>query len=262
MNVTEAFKKLPKTNCGECGEATCIAFALKVQTGQRVISECPYVEGEAGPDAAADTVQDSYEEAGNRLEAQLKDADFKEAALATGTEYKADGDMIIVSMLGRPFEVMRSGLHENGEYCSDSWNRLIIYDFMLRKGGIALNGARVPFEEFPKTPSHVKAFQKRAEADLAKVFEKEPDALRSRLDELGAAGFESSAKADLACSIELLPGIPLYLEFWAADEDFPAGCKLFVDSSVIHKLDIEYIARLVANAVIYLTASGKAPGTL
>ena len=262
MNVTEAFKKLPKTNCGECGEATCIALALKVQTGQRTLSDCPYVEGGKRQGPAPDTVQDSYEEAGNRLEARIKDADFAEAALATGTEYSADHDIIKLTMLGRPFEVRRTGLFENGGYCRDSWNRLIIYDFLLRKGNTGLKSKRVPFEEFPKTPSHIKAFQKRAEADIAKVFDKEPALLRSRLAELGAAEFESSAKADLACSIQLLPGMPLYLEFWAADDDFPASCKLFVDSSAIEKLDIEYIARLVANAVIHLTASGKAPGTL
>ena len=30
----EIFKLLPKTNCGECGVPTCLAFAMKLAAGQ------------------------------------------------------------------------------------------------------------------------------------------------------------------------------------------------------------------------------------
>ena len=42
--MIETYKKLPGTNCGECGEATCMAFALRVKSAQKKISECPYVK--------------------------------------------------------------------------------------------------------------------------------------------------------------------------------------------------------------------------
>ena len=35
------FKRLPQTNCRECGEATCFSFALKLAAGQRALSDCP-----------------------------------------------------------------------------------------------------------------------------------------------------------------------------------------------------------------------------
>ena len=59
-------------------------------------------------------------------------------------------------------------------------------------------------------------------------------------------------KTDLARSLMLLPKFPLYLQFWAADDEFPASSKLFVDSSAISYLDIEYIARLVSKCVTRL----------
>jgi len=43
----EIFKKLPKTNCGECGVPTCLAFAMKLAAGQAELSACPYVSEEA-----------------------------------------------------------------------------------------------------------------------------------------------------------------------------------------------------------------------
>ena len=43
----EIFKKLPKTNCGECGVPTCLAFAMKLAAGQAELASCPYVSEQA-----------------------------------------------------------------------------------------------------------------------------------------------------------------------------------------------------------------------
>jgi acetyl-CoA decarbonylase/synthase complex subunit gamma len=43
----EIFKLLPKTNCKECGEPTCLAFAMKLAAGRAELSACPYVSEEA-----------------------------------------------------------------------------------------------------------------------------------------------------------------------------------------------------------------------
>jgi acetyl-CoA decarbonylase/synthase complex subunit gamma len=43
----EIFKLLPKTNCKECGEPTCLAFAMKLAAGKAELSLCPHVSEEA-----------------------------------------------------------------------------------------------------------------------------------------------------------------------------------------------------------------------
>ena len=43
----EIFKMLPKTNCKECGVATCLAFAMNLAAGKAELSACPYVSEEA-----------------------------------------------------------------------------------------------------------------------------------------------------------------------------------------------------------------------
>jgi len=43
----EIFKLLPKTNCGECGVPTCLAFAMKLASGKAELSDCPHVSEEA-----------------------------------------------------------------------------------------------------------------------------------------------------------------------------------------------------------------------
>jgi acetyl-CoA decarbonylase/synthase complex subunit gamma len=43
----EIFKLLPKTNCKECGDPTCLAFAMKLAAAKAELSACPYVSAEA-----------------------------------------------------------------------------------------------------------------------------------------------------------------------------------------------------------------------
>ncbi len=43
----EIFKLLPKTNCGECGVPTCLAFAMNLAAGKAELSACPYISEEA-----------------------------------------------------------------------------------------------------------------------------------------------------------------------------------------------------------------------
>ena len=43
----EIFKLLPKTNCKECGAATCLAFAMSLATGKTSADKCPHLSEEA-----------------------------------------------------------------------------------------------------------------------------------------------------------------------------------------------------------------------
>jgi acetyl-CoA decarbonylase/synthase complex subunit gamma len=43
----EIFKLLPKTNCGQCGVPTCLAFAMSLAAGKAELAKCPHVSEEA-----------------------------------------------------------------------------------------------------------------------------------------------------------------------------------------------------------------------
>ena len=42
----DIFKQLPKTNCGDCGVPTCLAFAMKLAQKQASLDQCPHVSAE------------------------------------------------------------------------------------------------------------------------------------------------------------------------------------------------------------------------
>lgn len=44
LSGLDIYKKLPRTNCGDCQVPTCMAFAMKVAAGQAEITACPHVD--------------------------------------------------------------------------------------------------------------------------------------------------------------------------------------------------------------------------
>lgn len=53
MSPIEIFKKLPKTNCGDCGVPTCMAFAVSLTQGKAELSQCPHVDSAAADELSA-----------------------------------------------------------------------------------------------------------------------------------------------------------------------------------------------------------------
>ncbi|MEE8604600.1 MAG: acetyl-CoA decarbonylase/synthase complex subunit gamma [Candidatus Aminicenantaceae bacterium] len=47
LSGLDIFKLLPKTNCGDCGIPTCMAFAMKLAQKKAELSECPHASEEA-----------------------------------------------------------------------------------------------------------------------------------------------------------------------------------------------------------------------
>ena len=47
LSGLDIYKLLPKTNCRECGFATCLAFAMQLAKKAASIEKCPYLKEEA-----------------------------------------------------------------------------------------------------------------------------------------------------------------------------------------------------------------------
>jgi ArsR family metal-binding transcriptional regulator len=65
LNVLEIYKLLPQTNCKQCGEQTCIAFACKVLSEEKSIMLCKQI------------FEPQYEEKRRMLFKLLKDCGYK-----------------------------------------------------------------------------------------------------------------------------------------------------------------------------------------
>lgn len=260
--MLDIYKELPGTNCGECGVPACIAFAVKVKNAQRKLSDCPYRKVKNGTVFSPKTPaarEDNYERVSNELEKEAICTDFQEAAFAIGGHYLVENGTGVIkfTMMNKQYEMRKEGLFEdNGTYCNDSWSKIIVYDYIRRKGNKSLTGDWVTLGHFPNTASHVKAFQRSAEEKVAIAFHDRIKDLKTRCKELGGREVPGRMKCDFICRFDLLPHIPFYVCFWESDEEFPASCKLFLDSSADAYIDIEYLAYLVERFIEIVVQKG------
>jgi len=262
--MLDIYKKLPGTNCGKCGAATCMAFAMKVKKSQACLGDCPFTEGETSgetPSHQAATGFSNYERVSNELEKEAVKGTFKDAAEAVGGEYQSrDGsEAIRLRMLTRYYELRKDGLFMDDEYCRDAWTKIIVYDYVSRQGRKPLTGEWFGLGNFPHTASHVKAFQSRAEGKITETFKNDFEGLKRRGAEMGGIEIQGKTRTDYTCCFDLLPRVPLYLSFWKADEEFDPDCKILFDSGAEDHIDIEYLAYLLELFVEELT--GKPKGT-
>ncbi|MDR4506448.1 MAG: DUF3786 domain-containing protein [Candidatus Scalindua sp.] len=252
--MIEILKKLPKSNCGDCGELTCMAFALKVNNAKRNLSDCPYAQEEYNEERSCRpgaTMDDNYGRVSDELEREVRQINFNESALSVGARYenRNERETITLKLVDRIYEVRKDGLFENDEYCKDSWTKIIIYDYIIRMGKRPLSGDWVTLGSFRNTASHVKAFQKKSEEKIAETFNSNLNGLKVRCSEFEGSEERGKIKADYICRFDLLPRVPLYLCFWDADEEYEASCRLFLDSNAEDYIDIEYLAYLVESFV-------------
>ncbi|MBI5102141.1 MAG: DUF3786 domain-containing protein [Nitrospirae bacterium] len=259
--MIEIYKKLPKTNCGRCGAATCMAFAAMVKKAQAVLPDCPFMGAdstpEAGPKDAGASPFSTYEQVSDELEKEATALDFAETAPVLGGTYVSPGgrEAIVLRMMNKTYELRKEGLFENNSRCEDPWTKIIMYDYVRRKGRGNLTGEWINLGHFPDTASHVKAFQADADRKVAESFKNDVEGLARRSRELGGIKAEGRIKADCTYRFDLLPHVPLYLLFWAADDEFGAECRLLFDSSAEGFIDIEYLAYLLERFVAELTGA-------
>lgn len=248
--MIEIYKKLPGTNCGKCGESSCMAFALKVHSAQCNITGCPYIGKDVSESFIQEplvTMENNYKRVSNELEEEIKSVNLRDAADSIGGSYEIGNGAGIIrfKMLNNEYEVRNEGLFFNDKYVEHPWSKIIIYDYVRRKGDIPLTGDWVSLGHFPDAASHTKAFQSKAESKIAEKFNNRLYELKVRCTEMEGTETGSKINADYVCGFNLLPCVPLYLCFWVADEEYQASCKLYVDRNAEAYIDIEYLAYLL-----------------
>ena len=91
-NPMEIFKLLPRTNCRECREATCLAFAASVFQGKKNLAECPHLNREilnqfGGKTNKPDIAEQNLDETLGQLKEKISTIDLSSAAQRLGAKF-------------------------------------------------------------------------------------------------------------------------------------------------------------------------------
>jgi len=245
----EILRKTPRTNCGKCGYATCLAFSASVSKAGEEPSKCPFLEASALSLEEKPAKEDLSALEGKRdlkLIAQLKEkvASLDLAAIAPrlGIEFDpARPESLRFFYLGQKIIFSREKILMDEKIPEDPRDQILLYNYIHSGGGEAPALDWIGLESLPNSISKVKTLSTYCEERLASLFSGiPPESILAGCGKVHAVR-QPEAPASLGFQVPVLPRVPQYLLFWDADpeEGFPARVKVLFDRRVLDFLDLE-----------------------
>jgi len=255
--VMELLKTLPRTNCGDCGQATCLAFATHVIKEGEDLKRCPHLT-EAAQAMAGDIESQQAAGLGRRRESlaialealQDKVAPLDLAGLAKGlgATYGEDNGRGYVDLdyFSHQLRVFKDQVCYPAGVEANPWDAILLYNYLASQGREEPSGNWITYQSLPNSVSKTKTL-KRLEGELAAHFAGKQAQLAEQAAHLGAQPAQVAEDADLQLNFLPLPKVPVLLLFWEADPDegFPAQVHFLFDGNVSDYLDLESLLFLV-----------------
>ncbi len=250
-NTMEIFKLLNHSNCRDCGEKTCLAFAAAVFKGKRRIEECPHlapeiIEKYAGNTRRAQSIEEDMAETVEKLKARIADSDLSEAATRVKGRF-ANGKLTI-RILGKDFSVDSTG-RLFSEIHINHWLVIPVLTYILEGGGSPIAGKWAPFRELPDGMIRNPLFQRRCEDPLKKMADEYPDFFADLLDIFDGKQVDNLFDSDISIVLYPLPLVPMLMCYWKPDEGMESSFHLFFDQNAGDNLPIDALYTLTAGFV-------------
>ena len=251
--VIDIYKDLPRTNCGDCGKASCFAFASAVYLEAFPLRGCPYLDGdrllamearlEQGRDKGEGRRPASSEQALRALLAGLNDADLAALADNCGGVYVAGPEEgVRVPFLDGLYLITREDVVAVRGEPPTVWVKVFLLIYLTRASGRAEAGVWVSYRDLPSSVSKAASFEECA-AGIAEAFAGEIMGLDQAVRALGGAP-SKAASADRVHRLQALPRVGVLLLFWDEEVEFSARASLLVDRNVLDYLDQEALVFL------------------
>jgi len=266
LNPLDFIRYTPRTNCGECGQPTCLAFAVTVTKGGADPSKCPYLDpaglqfgGTKSDESALAQVDRGQEERDMALVAHLKSKirglRFADLAPRLGAEYNAEQpDKLCFSYLGRLVKLDKEGIQMEGSSLVDPRDQILLYNYVSFGGGTPPAHEWIGMESLPNSISKVRTLATYCEQPLAKHFAGRYTRLAQVCEQVGGVPAQQESSATVSYVVPVLPHLPHYLLFWdeEPEEGFESKVKVLFDKNVLDFLDIESLVFSAERTAEYL----------
>lgn len=241
INHLEIYKRLNKSNCGECRMPTCMAFALSVINSEKNITDCPHLDKKTALELDGKIVRrepdKDYEALIRRLKNEVSRIDLQTAADGLGAE--VINNRLRINCLGKDFLIDGSGSIESVCHIN-TWVTMPLLSYIKTGGTGALSGKWISFTDLKKGTSMENYFRKRCEDPLRQLADSHTQIFFDLLKIFrgrSAKGFS----ADESWIIHPLPKVPFLILYWRPEEQFESNLKLLFDSTANSFLDTESI---------------------
>lgn len=253
-NAMEVFTHLDKSNCRECGEKTCLAFAAAVFQARKQMSQCSKADAavierfdssESIP--MHDEITDQITE---YLEKAVSQIDLKEAASRIGGEY--DGQKMSLRMLGKRCTIdaggrLQTDIHINPYVVSP------LIEYMLSSEGGEPAGDWVSFRELKAGRLFSYAFfQKRCEHVMKSIADSYPDLFEDMVTLFNAEKVPAQFASDVSVILHPLPKVPIMICYWMEEEGMDSTLNVFFDRTADVNLPEEPLFTLCVGLALML----------
>ncbi len=267
----DIYRITPKTNCGDCGYPTCLAFATQAVVGENSLDACPHLDPDALHPLRERLERQLGQGIGKKRESFEKTLEFLRAevsrwltpanASAVGAEFftlEGGEAGLRLPYWGDTVVVTTSDVISLKGRALSPWEKIFLYNYVVG-GAVEPSERWVGMESLPNSVSKIKSLRAHCEEPLAKAFADDASALRAAASGLFHEVETAQGEADWVGECDLLPKVRLRLLWWSADlqEGFPARVKFLFDARVLETLDLESLLFACEQIVERLLEKGR-----
>ncbi|MDY6850951.1 MAG: DUF3786 domain-containing protein [Thermodesulfobacteriota bacterium] len=239
-NHLDVIRILPKTNCKKCGLGTCLAFAVAVIQGTKVLSDCPDLDGGIIAEyqvrqVGRNKIEGDLEQIVGRLEEKVRRVDFASTPARLGAKLTENG--LAVTMLGKNFLVSREGGVESTCH-TNMWLRIPLLNYVIRCRGREPSGQWMPLRELPGGADWGRFYEHRCEKPLKKIIDEYTNLFEIMIDVFQAQPAQAF-DSDIAVVLHPLPKVPLLICYWKPEDGMDSDLSLFWDANAEDNLNID-----------------------
>ncbi|VVS95621.1 DUF3786 domain-containing protein [Desulfoluna spongiiphila] len=251
-NAMEIFKLLPRTNCRDCNESTCLAFASKVFLGQKPLDRCPHAK--PAPDGGGEkekgggkNLDEQREEHFKALKSRLASLDLNAAAERVGGVY--ENGKLTLRIFGKPLSVDNAGnlfsdIHLNPMISA------MVFKYILSCEGAELTGDWLPLRELKDGREKNGLFVQRSELPFKALADTYPDLFEELIVLFNGEAIDERFQSDISLVLRPLPRLPILVCYWKPDEGMDSDLHLFFDASADKNGGIDTIYTVASGIVM------------
>lgn len=245
-NAMEIFQLLDRSNCRECGEKTCLAFAGAVFMDRKKLDKCPKLawetierfSDESENQNTAEPVQDEYLQ---KLKGEIANLDLAAAAKRVGARFS--DDKLTLKVLGKDFSVDAGG-NLSTDIHINPWVAIPFLNYILHSKGCPVSGKWVSFRELKHGKERYPLFQKRCEEPMKRVADIYTGLFKDMVDIFSGKQVDKQFQSDISVVLHPLPKIPIMVCYWLPEEGLESSLNIFFDETADVNLNIESIFTL------------------
>jgi hypothetical protein len=251
FSVLDIVKILPGANCGKCGYATCMAFAIAVLKDGVPLENCQDLSREALGIAklvreqqkiGTGTGREAFDASVLVMRQKIAPLDFALLAPGLGAQSGEENGAryLAFNYFGKPVKVFKDHIIYPEDMTLDPWDDIFLYNFICSQGNASPTGRWISFNELPGALNSSLALNLSGQ-NMLTWNDEGVEILKQRAYQIGAWPAPIETSADLALMFQPLDMLPMLLLYYRAEveEGMDAQLQFLFDANVGSYLDYE-----------------------